>query len=89
MRTLLFALPLVFCVLPACAAHDFSQHLLTKAAERLRRGDYYCRRLGVHLSWVSDLGGWWEETDFHETRDTGFLLARLGQLWRRVPRTNR
>ena len=58
-------------------AHDFAQHLLTKAAERLRRGDYYCRRLGVHLSWVGDLGGWWDETDFHETRDTGFLLARL------------
>jgi DNA polymerase-4 len=67
-------------------AHDFAQHLLTKAAERLRRGDYYCRRLGVHLSWVSDLGGWWEETDFHETRDTGFLLARLEELWHRVPR---
>ena len=66
-------------------AHDFAQHLLTKAAERLRRGDYYCRRLGGHLSWVGDLGGWWEETDFHETRDTGFLLARLEELWQRVP----
>jgi hypothetical protein len=31
--------------------------LLTKAAERLRRGDYFCRRLGLHLSWVADLGG--------------------------------
>ena len=68
-------------------AHDFAQHLLTKAAERLRRGDYYCRRLGVHLSWVADLGGWWDETDFHETRDTGFLLARLEEIWKRVPRT--
>ena len=67
-------------------AHDFAQHLLTKAAERLRRGDYYCRRLGVHLSWVGDLGGCWDETDFHETRDTGFLLARPEELWRRVPR---
>jgi hypothetical protein len=67
-------------------AHDFAQHLLTKAAERLRRGDYYCRRLGVHLSWLGDLGGWWEETDFHETRDTGFLLAHLEELWQRVPR---
>jgi DNA polymerase-4 len=36
-------------------ARDYVQHLLTKAAERLRRGDYYCRRLGVHLSWVGDL----------------------------------
>ena len=68
-------------------AHNFAQHLLTKAAERLRRGDYYCRRLGVHLSWVADLGGFWDETDFHETRDTGFLLARLDELWHRVPRT--
>jgi hypothetical protein len=40
----------------------------------------------VHLSWVGDLGGWWDETDFHETRDTGFLLARLEELWKRVPR---
>jgi DNA polymerase-4 len=70
----------------ARGAHDFAQHLLTKAAERLRRGDYYCRRLGAHLSWTGDLGGWWDETDFHETRDTGFLLARLDELWRRVPR---
>src|SRR6202140_91353 len=67
-------------------AHDFAQHLLTKAAERLRRGDYYCRRLGLHLSWVADLGGWWDETDFLETRDTGYLLARLDQLWPRAPR---
>jgi nucleotidyltransferase/DNA polymerase involved in DNA repair len=37
-------------------AHDFAQHLLTKAAERLRRGDYYCRRLGAHLSWVGAIG---------------------------------
>ena len=40
----------------------------------------------MHLSWVGDLGGWWDETDFHETRDTGFLLARLEELWHRVPR---
>src|SRR5580658_5852833 len=71
----------------AKGAHDFAQHLLTKAAERMRRGDYYCRRLGVHLSWIGNLGGFWEETDFHETQDTGFLLARLDELWKRVPRT--
>jgi DNA polymerase-4 len=57
-------------------AESFSQHLLTKAAERLWRGDYYCRRLGLHLSWIGGLGGWSDEVDFHETRDTGFA-ARL------------
>jgi DNA polymerase-4 len=67
-------------------ARNFSQHLLTKAAERLRRGDYYCRRLGLHLSWVGDLGGLWDEISFNETRDTGFLLACLDRLWTGVPR---
>ena len=57
-------------------AKNFAQHLLTKAAERLRRGSYYCRRLGLHLSWVADLDGWWDEIGFHETDDTGFLLRR-------------
>ena len=66
-------------------AQDFARHLLTKAAERLRRGDYYCRRVGLHLSWLGDLGGWWNETNFSETRDTGFLLDRLDQLWTEVP----
>ena len=48
----------------ASRARNFAQHLLTKAAERLRRGDYYCGRLGLglHLFWVADLGGWWDET---------------------------
>jgi DNA polymerase-4 len=67
-------------------AANFARHLLTKAAERLRRGDYFCRRLGLHLSWVGDLGGWWDEMSFNETRDTGFLLGCLDQLWPRVPR---
>jgi hypothetical protein len=69
-------------------AHHFAQHLLTKGAERLRRGNYYCRRLGCIFpgSWISAAGGWWDETDFHETRDTGFLLARLEEVWPRVPR---
>src|SRR5271170_8260818 len=66
-------------------AADFARHLLTKAAERLRRGAYYCRRLGLHLSWTGDLGGWWDEMSFNETRDTGLLLACLDQLWPRVP----
>ena len=35
---------------------------------------------------MADVGGWWDETDFHETRDTGFLLARLDELWPRAPR---
>jgi hypothetical protein len=29
----------------ADGAANFARHLLTKSAERLRRGDYYCRRL--------------------------------------------
>jgi DNA polymerase-4 len=36
---------------PFQGAGNFARHLLAKAAERLRRGDYYCRRLGLHISW--------------------------------------
>jgi DNA polymerase-4 len=70
----------------ADGARQFSQHLLGKAAERLRHRDYYCRRLGLHLRWLGDLGGWWNETSFQETRNTGFLLARLDEVWQSVPR---
>jgi DNA polymerase-4 len=66
-------------------AKNFAHHLLAKAAERLRRHDYYCRRLGVSISWAGHQGGWWDDVGFHETRDTGFLLARLEELWARVP----
>jgi DNA polymerase-4 len=69
----------------SAGAQNFARHLLTKAAERLRRGDYFCRRLGLHLSWLGNLGRWWNETNFTETRDTGFLLGRLDQLWTEVP----
>jgi hypothetical protein len=71
---------------PDTEARPGRRHLPRYRRERLRRGEYYCRRLGVHLSWVGGFGGWWDETDFHETRDTGFLLARLKELWTRVPR---
>jgi len=66
-------------------AHDFAHHLLTKAAERLRHEDYYCRRLGLSLSWLGDLDGSWCDIGFQETRDTGFLLARLEELWATLP----
>ena len=67
-------------------AGQFAQHLLAKAAERLRHQGYYCRRLGVSLTSVGDWGKFWNETGFHETQDTDFLLARLTQLWKEVPR---
>lgn len=67
-------------------ARETSRHLLGKAAARLRNDDYYCRRLGLHLSWAGDLGGYWDEVGFHETRATDFLLDRLDFLWRTVPR---
>ena len=55
-------------------------------AERLRRGDYHCCRPGLHLSWIGDPGGFWDEISVHATRDIGFLLACLDKLQRRVPR---
>jgi DNA polymerase-4 len=68
-------------------ARRFSHHLLAKAAERVRHKGYYARRLGLQLTWHNYAGRWWDETGFHETQDTDFLLARLEGLWRAVPAT--
>jgi DNA polymerase-4 len=67
-------------------AKNFAFHLLTKAAERLRRGDYYCQRLAVNVSWCGDEESFYDEIGFQETWDTNFLLARLENLWARVPK---
>lgn len=69
----------------SAGGRDFARHLLAKAAERLRRNHYYCRRLGVGFSWQGDQGGWWRDVGFHETGDTGFLLERLDHLLAMVP----
>jgi DNA polymerase-4 len=68
-------------------ARRFSQHLMAKAAERLRHKGYYCRRLSVGMS-TRHQGRWWEETDFHENQSTDFLLERLQSLWRYAPVMN-
>jgi DNA polymerase-4 len=67
-------------------AGQFARHLLAKAAERLRHSGYFCRRLGLSLSAAGDWSRFWDEIGFHETQDTDFLLARLAELWRKVPR---
>jgi len=66
-------------------ACQFAQHLLAKAAERLRHDGYFCRRLGVHLAAEKSWAHYWTETSFSETQDTDFLLARLSALWRDFP----
>ncbi len=66
-------------------ARRFSRYLLGKAAERLRDKKYYARRLGLFISWLGDRGRLWDETGFHETQDTAFLLARLEDIWRGAP----
>ncbi len=65
---------------------DQARQACSYTAERLRRGDCHCCRLGLHLSWIGDPGGCWDEISFHATRDIGFLLACLGKLRRQVPR---
>lgn len=67
-------------------AQHCAKHLLAKAAERLRHNAYYCRRLGLSLTFAGWEEQFWDETRFQETQDTAFLLGRLAQLWRQVPR---
>lgn len=75
-------------------AMDFSYHLLDKAAERLRRGGYYCSRLVLHLAFKTDVqktestwgswAGWGDETSFPKTQATDYLMKRLRELWQGV-----
>lgn len=73
-------------------AMDFSHHLLAKAAERLRKGDYYCSRLMLHVSFKNNepnseinqwgnWAGWGDETSFPQTQETNYLMRRLRELW--------
>lgn len=63
-------------------AFNVLEHLLIKAAERLRRYDYYCKRLSVVIRLDHHMGYWWRETDFAETQDTQFLLRILEKFYR-------
>ena len=77
-----------FFIMNCCTARicNSPPRCIAKAPERLRYQGYYCRRLGLSLSAADDWGKFWDGIGFHETQDTYFLLARLTQLWRNVPR---
>lgn len=61
------------------------RQLLARAAERLRREGFYCRRLMLDIKWTQHLGHHVAERRFHETQDTGELLKILMPLWNAAP----
>lgn len=67
------------------AATPVIRQLLTRAATRLRREDFYARRLMLDIKWMGQLGHHVAEARFRETQDTGFLLQSLMQLWHKAP----
>src|SRR3984893_15383972 len=56
-------------------AHDFAEHLLTKAAARLRRGDYYSRRLGLRLPGWPISAAIWMKSPFRNPATPAFCSA--------------
>lgn len=75
------------------AATPIIRQLLVRAAERLRRDAFYCRRLSVDIKWAGghDLPrhhpdrSWGTTGRCPETQDTAQLLQALMQLWAQVP----
>jgi DNA polymerase-4 len=67
------------------AATPTIRQLLIRAAQRLRREDFYCKRLSLDIKWTQDLGHYVVERNFHETQDTTFLLHILAELWQKAP----
>ncbi|MGC2658218.1 MAG: hypothetical protein WA324_09715 [Bryobacteraceae bacterium] len=62
------------------------RQLCTRGAERLRKEEFYCQRLGLEIKWTQNLGHHHDECRFKETQDTHFLLANLMRLWDAAPR---
>jgi DNA polymerase-4 len=62
-----------------------ARQLLAKAAMRLRKENFYARRLMLDIKWTGHLGYFVDELRFRETHDTGFLLQSLTTLWLRAP----
>lgn len=61
------------------------RQLLARAAERLRREEFYCRRLAVDIKWMPGLGYWVAERKFSETQDTVALMRIFSVLQKEIP----
>jgi DNA polymerase-4 len=61
------------------------RQLLIRVAQRLRTEGFYCRRLGLDIKWVQNLGHHTGDCRFKETQDTHFLLNELMNLWAVAP----
>lgn len=63
-------------------ARAIARLLLTKAARRVRRGNYYC---GSLMLWLRGFErGWSDETSLPQVNDDQAILATLSTLWERV-----
>ncbi len=67
------------------AATPVLRQLLVRAAERLRREEFYCRRLALDIKWTRQLGHWCVEQRCAETQDTGLLLRLAMEMLARAP----
>jgi DNA polymerase-4 len=66
-------------------SYDVLHYLLVKAAERLRKMDHTCSNLSVSVKFTNHYGKWRQDTRFHPTSDTLFLLAQLKTMWEQYP----
>jgi DNA polymerase-4 len=68
-------------------AERFARYLLGKAAQRLRKTPFACRRLDVHLKCQRPFGYWQAAGKISATQDTQELLAAFTALWQTAPHT--
>jgi len=64
---------------------EFRAALADQGGRAIAARRLFLPRLGLHLSWLADLGSWWSEINSPRAAITGFLLGRLDQLWTEVP----
>ncbi|MGB4101513.1 MAG: DNA polymerase [Alphaproteobacteria bacterium] len=67
------------------AATPILRQLLTRAAERLRREGFSCRKLVLDIKWTQQGGHWGVERRCAATQDTGILLRVLMDMLAHAP----
>ena len=67
---------------------SIAKRLLNKAADRLRKSNYFCKKLHLTIRMTGFNQSKWEESiKFDETRDTISLLKHLDTLWKKIPQS--
>ncbi len=70
----------------SAGVYSVAKKLLVKAAVRLRKNNYYTKRMMVDVKFIAQPSEYWfKQAKFDETQDTLTLLHELEKMWKEYP----